>query len=67
MKKLILLISVLALTACGRVLLPVNYAEADKLCKSNGGIRYLWINITTYDVTCNNNAEFAGLAKRTDE
>jgi len=60
MKLSILLLSLLALTSCGRgPMYPKKWGDMLKLCESNGGVRVVYVATIGKDtVTCNNKAVF---------
>lgn len=42
---------------------PAMFEQAIQLCKGNGGLKHLDMDVSYHDVYCNNNAEFSNSIK----
>ena len=63
MKKYITMLAVMLLVGCTQSVGPLHLAEAEVLCKKNGGVRSLTMGTLRFDVYCNNNAIFKDIVK----
>ena len=58
MRIIIPLLLAMTLTTCGRTITPSQWAEAERVCQPNEGVRWVKVHLTTYKITCRNGAEF---------
>ena len=63
MKKFIIMLTALLIVGCSNTVAPSHMAEAEVLCKQNGGVRSVLMGTLHFDVYCNNNAIFEDVTK----
>lgn len=56
MKFLYILLCV-ALTACTVGIRPPHYQKAEEMCKTNDGVKMIWVDSNTITLVCNNGLE----------